>query len=349
MSQITVTPKNALVGALVAAVVGLGVSVGLLAISAPTCQGDPATQIAALPAGATFNGTGNCYTTEGITVTKSVTINGGTYNDPDVLGNTSAPFNPIIKIKGASGVTVENVTLTGTNTGGGYHGNPYVGEEGIKATASSHLTLTNVTTANTFGDGLELGFSPRQPPNVTVAVDGYTVNQAGRQGVTIAFAFGVNIEDLNVVSTADTGLDFESDVGVGSGGVSVANSSIHKGVYFQEPLQAPIAFTNDAITGHVVDRAGAASASSAGATFSEGSLTVARHISGTPPGGIWINGPGSLSFTNVPIGRPPGVEAVTGLPWVVVNGGHLSLAQSPLTPSTPIGVNDAASTVSITP
>lgn len=348
MTQITVTPQKALVAALAVAVVGLGVSVGVLATSGPSCQSDPAAQIAALPAGSTFNGTGNCYTTEGLTLTKPVVINGGTFNDPDVRGDTSAPFNPIITIKQTSGVTVENVTLNGTNTAGGYHGNPYVGEVGIKVTASNNVELDNVTTNATFGDGLEFGFSPRKPPNVNMRVNGYTVNQAGRQGVTVAFLFGASLDGVTVNSAADTGVDFESDVGVGSGDVFFQNANIHKSVWLQEPLQSPISFTDSTLSGHVIDRGGAAT-SMTPVMFTGGSLTIARRISGTPPGGIWIDGPGNLVFNNVPIGRPAGVLSVTGLPWVVENGGHLSLTASPLSPITPIGVHDPSSSVSVSP
>ncbi len=54
-------------------------------ITSPRCKANPAARIAALPAGATFTGTG-CYKTTGIRITKPITIDGGTYNDPVALG-----------------------------------------------------------------------------------------------------------------------------------------------------------------------------------------------------------------------------------------------------------------------
>lgn len=319
--------------------------VGTASTASRRCHADPAAAIAALPAGATFYGSG-CYTTLGIELTKPITINGGTYNDPVTLG-ASAPVHAVFTVSKTNNVTVENVTINGQNAGGDYHGSPMVGEEGIRVISSSGIRLTNITTNDTFGDGLMLGFAPRQPPNTNIAVNGYTITNAGRQGVTVDYVNGAQLDGVTVNSSADAGIDFESDGSPSSGNVTFNYANVHHGgVWLQEPLSGPVAFNQSNISTHVVER-GAAAASGQSVTFTGGSLTINRMIHGTPPGGIWIDGPGSLSFTDVPIGRVPGAADATGLAWVVENGGHLILHRCPTTP--PLGVADSASRVTGSP
>jgi hypothetical protein len=327
-----------------ATVVVLGSSAdvaGAKSITSPRCKADPAASIAALPAGATFVGSG-CYRTSGIQITKPVTISGGTYNDPVTLG-AAAPVHPVFQVNEASGVTIENVTINGRNTDGGHHGVPLVGEEGISVIASSDVTLDGDVINDTFGDGLYLGFTPRQPPDTNIAVNGYTVTNAGRQGVTIGYVNGATLDGVTVNSAADAGVDFESDGSPTSGNITFNDLNVDEGgVWLQEGLSGPVAFNQANIATHVVDR-GAAAVSGQLVTFTGGSLTINRVIHGIPPAGIWINGPGSLSFTDMPIYRVANPTDVTGLAWDVEDGGHLVLNHCPIT--TPLGLADSSSTV----
>src|SRR6202011_6071120 len=176
-----------------------------------SCKPDPAAAIAALPSGGVFNGSG-CYKTAGILITKPVTIDGGTFIDPVVTELTHGydGIEPIIRIKDTSGVTVQNVTVTGLNSDGGYH-RDLVGQEGIRVLSSANITLTNIITNNTFGDGLILGFQPGRPRSTNITVNGLVVNSAGRQGVTVAYATNSTLNDVTINSSADAGWDFESD------------------------------------------------------------------------------------------------------------------------------------------
>jgi hypothetical protein len=317
--------------------------VGAKSISSPRCKADPAADIAALPAGATFTGSG-CYSTLGIDLTKPITINGGTYNDPVTVG-AGAPVHPVFKVAETSGVTIENVTINGQNAAGGYQGDPLVGEEGVAVIASSSVTLNSDVVNDTFGDGLYLGFRPRQPPNTNIAVNGYTITNAGRQGVTVGYVNGATLDGVTVNSAADTGVDFESDGSPTSGNITFNDLNVVQGsVWLQEGLSGPVSFNQANIAAHVVDR-GAAAASGQRVTFTGGSLTINRAIHGIPPAGIWINGPGSLSFIDMPIGRADGLANITGLAWYVENGGHLILNHCPT--SSPLGIADSTSTVVI--
>jgi hypothetical protein len=310
-----------------------------------SCKPDPAAKIAKLVPGSTFHGSG-CYTTSGILVTQdNVTIDGGTYNDPAALGATDRVL-PIIKVKDATGDTVENVTLTGTNLAGGYHGDPLVGEAGISLLGTTNATLTNITTESTFGDGLTIGFQPRQHPNTGLVVNGYTINGAGRQGVTVAYANQAALNNVNIVSSADTGWDFESDLpGVGSGYVTV-NHPTGKGGRLVESLSGPVTFNDVNLQGGLIVINDAA-ASQQQVTINRGNLYLKRTYNGVPPAGLWLNGPGFLTLNQVTVGRQDGSAPAHGPAWLVTGGGHLTLNQSPVTP--PLGTNDASSTVTITP
>ncbi len=75
-----------------------------------------------------------------------------------------------------------------------------VGEEGVQLISSSGVTLDNITTNDTFGDGLILAFTPRQPPSTNITVNDYTVNNAGRQGVTVAYVNGATLDGVTINS-----------------------------------------------------------------------------------------------------------------------------------------------------
>jgi hypothetical protein len=290
-----------------------------------------------------FNGSG-CYTTDGILIIKPVTINGGTYNDPvtDKLGRGSV--HPLIRIKDTTGVTVENVTLNGLNAEGGFHGE-LVGEEGVQVLSSANVTLDNVTTNNTYGDGLMLGFQPGRPPTTNLTVNGYTVNHAGRQGVTIAYAINSTLNNVAINSSADSGWDFESDVQrVGSGNVTVNNASGGKGIRIVEALQGPITFNNCQCERHVTLMNDAA-ASGQPVTFNGGTILLTNIDKGVPPAGVTLKGPGNLTFTGVTLGRLPAMRLPTSPAWFVTKGGHLTLNKSPA--AGPQGYRDSSSTVTI--
>jgi hypothetical protein len=96
------------VGSIILVLVGAGIIVGVAQAASstvrPHCRADPAPAIAALPAGATFHGSG-CYDTSGIVVTQpNITIDGGTYHD----AVAARPIKPIIQAVDTSDFTVEN-------------------------------------------------------------------------------------------------------------------------------------------------------------------------------------------------------------------------------------------------
>ena len=150
---------------------------------------------------------------------------------------------------------------------------------------------------------------------------------------------------MNVVSSADTGWDFESDIpGVGSANVTVTNFS-GKGVRMIEALHGPITFNNPNVSGSIT-LTNEAAASAQPVTFNNGNILIKSVYSGTPPAGVWVKGPGNLTFNNVTIGRqalPDPNKKVTGLAWSATDGAKITFNKSPV--ADPMGVSDSTSKV----
>lgn len=341
-----------IVALVVAVIVLIGVGVGIGLILAPTpkpktilvpvCKSDPAAIIAALPPHAIFDGQGNCYTTHGITLTKPVTINGGTYNDPLT---TPTGLRPIFQVHDTTGVTIENVNVTGVNPGG-YHRH-MVAEEGYEILSSSHVSLVNDTTANTYGDGLTMLAS--QPlddnPDSDIAVDGLTITNAGRQGVTFGEVWNSIFDHLTMNSASDVGYDFETDIlGAGSKNVVIQNSIDQKGVDMQEALHGPLTFKEDTINGDFSIHYYQLGTSGQLISFVDGVLSVPANFFGTPPSGIYMVG-GKLTFVDSQITRKSYPKNATGRAWIVIDGGQLTLQHTPVAP--PLGSHDPSSTVTV--
>ena len=309
------------------------------------CKPDPAPAIAALPPGGVFHGSG-CYFTSGILITRPVTIDGGVFVDPVTAKESGVPVLPIIRIKDTSYVTIEHVVLDGTDTTGSFHRH-LVGAAGLDILSSSHVVIRDVATNDTYGDGMTVfaNFPKDGAPTSDLLVNGLTITNAGREGVTIADAVNSTFDNVHVRSAAEDGWDFESDLkGVGSGFITVNNPETTKGIRLIEALHGPITFNNCQCDRHITVM-GEAALSGAAVTFNGGSVLLPNVDHGMPPAGITVRGPGSLTFSGVAIGRLPALRAPTGPAWSVTAGGHLTINDS--TVAGPLGNHDGVSTVAI--
>ena len=288
--------------------------------------------INSLPAGSVFqSSTTACYLVpDGILLSKPITIIGGTFYDPLVERLTNVrPYgalHPIIFIKNTSHVTLSGVSVLGANTNGGYHAD-LVGEAGVKIMSSSDLVLTGVSAKNTFGDGLELVADFTDHINTPVnrlSVDGFTTIDAGRQGITVAELTNSTLNNLNVISPADSGIDFESDLPYqGSGNVAITNCVNEAGFNMVEYYTGPITVTNCTGFHHVTLRT---DQKITPINFVGGTLTCKRAV---PQPCIDVTG-GSLTFTGVTIARMPGVIKISTPVWSVERAGTLRFDRSPI-------------------
>jgi hypothetical protein len=240
-------------------------------------------------------------------------------------------------VKDTAGVTIENVTLNGQNIGATGRAGDMVGEAGVQVLSSTNVNLDHIAVNHVFGDGLTLGFQPRQPPSSNVAVNGYAINGTGaiRPGVTVAYVNGATLDNVSIQNSS--GFDFESDLaGVGSGNVTVNgfSGSGNAGVRLIEALSGPVVFNHFGFAGDV-SVINAAAASSEPITFNQGTILLRRSYNGVPPAGLWVSGPGRLTFLGANIGRQAGTQPATGSAWLVSGGGTLTLTHCSVAP--PLG------------
>lgn len=264
MTQPSTTLSKRTVG-IAAAVVVVAVAVGVVVAQhskpAPTCV-DPASAIAALPSGTpghptVWTGKGK-YCTAGILITQhDVTIDGGKISDSQstvpvhVHGTARVGLKPIIEVKDTTDVIIENTTLTGANSKGGYH-STLVGQAGVDIRSSSNVTVSNVDTTNTYGDGLTVFISGTKPQVVPtdIHVDKMTITQPGRDCVSPAAVTDSTFASITCAGTIpDSALDFESDIpGVGDNNLTFTNLVAKGGINIIEPV-GTVSFATTSTTG----------------------------------------------------------------------------------------------------
>ncbi len=145
--------------------------------------------LAALPDGSVFTSPASaCYLVdEGINVCHPLTIVGGRFEDDSdtvpawIPGREAPSLHPIILIKETSDVTIDGVDLVGANPTGKYHP-ALVGQSGVDIRSSSDVTVRDVTTLDTFGDGMTVFVASGKGKDRNITVDGLTITRAGRQG-----------------------------------------------------------------------------------------------------------------------------------------------------------------------
>ena len=303
------------------------------------------TYLDALPPGSVFQSPATaCYLVpDGILLTHPVTIIGGTFYDPLTQRPTDqipyGALKPVILIKDTSHVALVGVHVRGANVVGGYHAS-LVGEAGVKIMSSSGVTLTDVTATNTFGDGLELVADLTdhiKTPVTGLEVDGYTTVNAGRQGVTVAEVADSTLDHVNVVSPADAGFDFESDLpGVGSGNVTITNCTDTGGFNLVEDLVGPITVSNCTGFHHIGIRS---LQSDTPIRFVGGTLSCKRD----DPNPCIDQTGGSLTLSSVAVTRMPGTIGIKEPVWSVADGGALRFVHSAI--AFPMGTVDRSSSL----
>lgn len=295
-----------------------------------------------LPPGATFSSSPSaCYLiNDGLKIVQPLSIIGGTFRDDSITRDTTGweTIKPIIKILDTTGVTLSDLLIEGANTPGSFH-SKLVTEAGIKVISSSDVTLTNITTVNTFGDGLELTgdlVHHNGTPVSGLVVDNFTTINAGRQGVTLADVYGATMTGVHVLSPADAGFDFESDEArIGSGDVSISDCTYQHGVNLTEYFTGPVTLTN--CTG--ATNVALVSLSMQPITFVGGQLACQDW---NPHTCIRQKG-GNLTFSHTTIVRRNPDRTFKEGAWSVVDGGQLTFVDTSIQGS--FGWRDASSSV----
>jgi hypothetical protein len=277
---------------------------------------DPAAAIAALPSGGTWDGGGLSYTTQGIVITQPCTVQNATINNPTALGASN--INPCIQIKGTTNVTLSNLALSGEypNNGNFYGG--LADGYGVQIQSSSHITINAVTTLNTFSDGLVATFDSGGPQSSAITVNGMTITNPGREGVTVAGvdnSVGVNVfNDITVSNPVHNALSNETDVNLLGSGYCTFNNFTFDGGGFNliSYLNGPMVFNDINGNGRLilVDGFGNQTVTINGGSWEFPSTSGSQAC-------IQMTG-GKITFDGVAITRAPGVP---NLPmWNVTQG-----------------------------
>ena len=306
--------------------------------------------LASLPDGSVFTSPASaCYQVdEGVLVTHPLGIVGGTFKDdantvpPRVPGKEAPSLHPIILVKLTSDVTIEDVHLVGANAVGGYHAT-LVGQSGIDVRSASDVTVSDVTTLNTYGDGLILGNAADGGKDRNITVDGLTITRAGRQGITPDFVAGATFSHVAIVSEADSAWDFESDLpNMGTGDITISDSTWKGRINVNEPLTGPLTFDHDSSSGSfLLDDAKIPQL----VVVTNSTMLLPANDWGTPCAGIVQHG-GTLTFSHDVLGRVPSKRPPTGPAWHVTNFGHLNFVHTSVI--APLGTATGGAVVTIT-
>lgn len=201
----------------------------------PSCPPPPT-----LHAGETFNAPpGACYTlgARAVVVPANVTINGGTWYDPNTYSGKQHKNTPRQKgrpafLVAAPGVTLENLSIYGHNKGGAYLGR-LAFNAGISLVGSLDTTLIDVSVHATFGDCLEL--APRRDPKTEritspvrdlISTD-LNIGGCGRQGISPISVHGATFTNTTIGATAYDSVDIEADQANGEGAKDLTFDGAH--------------------------------------------------------------------------------------------------------------------------
>ena len=161
-------------------------------------------------------------------------------------------MDPALWFQGGSNVTLENLTIAGSNPGGYTQAGAFAA--GVRSDGVIGLRVSGVRVNNVWGDGLEL--TPLRAsndlsdiiinPSENVTVSGLTVEGAGRQGVTLASVNGATLTGVTLRQIGLNFFDVEADQGNegaknvtingcatgGVGGLFFANAGMSNGSFY---------------------------------------------------------------------------------------------------------------------
>jgi hypothetical protein len=163
-----------------------------------------------VPDGSTINfPAGGCYEVDGHFVVgdrNDLTFNGNgaTLEQKTVKGNSA----PMMQFVGGSNLTVENLTLLGANPTPAY--NPSLEfSGGLKIAGVDGATIQNMTIQHMYGDFMTIE-NENATPAQNITVTGGNFDVAGRQGISVVDADGVDINGVTLGNTHSDDFDLES-------------------------------------------------------------------------------------------------------------------------------------------
>ena len=219
---------------------------------------------AASPVGATWNGEGATYiVNEGISIPHSMTLTDATLVDQTAWANQpTLHMAPIVLVDRVNNVTLSDLQIYGAHTDAGTGGRYQASQAGIRLRSANSVTISNVQTFNTWGDGLE---TTRNAP--VTRLDNLPVMYLNVEGFTSTNAVGTAspagelqdsvVNHITCINSARTPVNFESDVPyTGSGYDIIANCNVRR-INIVEYVYGPIDVDNcTGLLGMLIHRKG---------------------------------------------------------------------------------------------
>ena len=190
---------------------------------------------------------GACYlVNEGLRLVglRDISIIGGQWEDhtKPVSGASPNDMGAVFWFVGGSGITVENVTISGVNPGGYDPSGAFAGA--LRSDGVVGFTASNITVQNVYGDGVTLDplrgstddSSTIVRPSENVVLHNVSVDGAGRQGIALTSVSGASMSDIEFSHIGLDVFDVEADQGnEGAQNVTVDGCTVHGdtgGIFF---------------------------------------------------------------------------------------------------------------------
>jgi len=167
-----------------------------------------------------------CYQVdEGLSLSfpNNLTIDGGTYENLSTMpassnGNGTQRGSPVFNALGGTGLTLENMTISGMNPGG--YDSKMAFAAGIELQGTANATIENITITGTYGDGITLDplrngsdhkGSGILSPTINASISNVDITGPGRMGIAFVSVRGVtanaNGASVSAVTIDNVGLD----------------------------------------------------------------------------------------------------------------------------------------------
>jgi hypothetical protein len=137
------------------------------------------------------------------------------------------------RFQGGSGLTVRNLVVRGADTAGGTAGAfrwALQWQHGIDLRGVTGVTLQNVTVTNVYGDCFYLGMGSTGSWSSSVRITGSTCQRNGRQGLAVTAARGVMVENSRFDAVGLNTFDLEPNgPSGGASGVTFSHNRVDAG------------------------------------------------------------------------------------------------------------------------
>lgn len=290
--------------------------------------------LASIPDGATWDGGGQTYIVDGgVTVPHTMTLTHATLVDSAALANAPGlHMAPIIEVQRVNGVVLSDLNIYGQHTRNGTAGRYQASQAGIRLRSANDVTIVNVQTFDTWGDGLEATANSSaarldNQPVTGLLVEGFASTNAGRNCLTGGEMFDAVLDHVTCIDNGRAAIDFESDSpSSGSGNVTISHCSSGS-IHFLEYLTGPMTVENCTGVNDLMI-ASTHMAYPLTVTVADTAVTCQRR---SPTPCILQKG-GTVVLRNDLIGRKPGRQPATDPALSVTEGGTMTVQGTYVSP-----------------